>query len=531
MSIDTTQNRLARIKHLMHEGKFDIAQFESAKCLLEDAFNVEVRLIMSRLCYRSGKYQSAVQYALLAGKLLTESTDWHEVLAVSGQLANLGEEQAALACLDLISTKHDKNVPGATEIAKQYQLLEGYERALDWLALAENHDLNLPQVTELRGLIHMFNGDLASSEIELEKSVFEHKNPGVTPHFLLSMLGSAGARIDRLKKLHDSNQFLSQDLPFLHYALFKELDSLGEVDQAWHHLAAASALRRKEVLYSSELENDAFDELIAATRGLANSENVPLNNAVTPIFIVGMPRSGTSLLESVLANDDSIAACGELTVMHSQLQFVFNKKIRNPFDFEMIKAIPDLDYAQLGRRYLEKAKWKTAGKPFFIDKNPGNFNYAGLIAKALPDAKIINLVRHPVDVCFSNLKEVFVPGYYTYSYMQEECANHYKNYRRLMAHWHLVAPGRILDVAYENLVSQPAIELKRVQEFCGLTSQPYLAKTRNAVHVSNSASTVQLREPIHKRNINGWRRYQKHLAVIEEMLESDCDEYVRNYLN
>ncbi|MGH8104919.1 MAG: tetratricopeptide repeat-containing sulfotransferase family protein [Arenimonas sp.] len=531
MSLQITQNRLARIKQLMHQGAFDIAQFESAKCLLDDEFNVEIRLIMSRLCDRAGKYQSAVQYALQAEKLLTGSSDWHEVLAVSGQLANLGEEQAAFACLGLISIDLDKNLPGATEIAKQYQILEGYEQALNWLALAEAHRVNLPQVTELRGLIHMFNGDLASSEIELEKSIVEHENPGITPHILLSMLGSnADARIDRLKTLHGNSRFPPQEQSFLNYALFKELDSTGQVDQAWEYLSTASALRRKEVSYSSELENIAFDELIAATKDFAIGGDSSSKDTATPIFIIGMPRSGTSLLESVLANDDGIAACGELTVVHSQLQFVLNRKIRNPFDLEMIKALPGLDYAQWGRRYLEKANWKTGGKPFFIDKNPGNFNYAGLIAKALPFAKIINLVRHPVDVCFSNLKEVFVPSYYPYSYTQEECANHYKNYKRLMAHWHQVAPGRILDVAYENLVSQPAVELQRVQKFCGLAANPYQTKSRNTAHVSNSASTVQLREPVHKRNINGWRRYEKHLAAMEELLQSDCDEYVRNFL-
>ncbi|MEO8000881.1 MAG: sulfotransferase [Arenimonas sp.] len=531
MSQQNTQSSLIKIKQLMNQGEFDIAQFECAKCLLEDEFNIEARVMMSGLYYRSGKYQSAVQYALMAGKLVHESSDWREVLATSAQLAFLGEEQAALSCMDLISINRDENISGAADIAKQFQLLESHTKALEWLALAEIHGVSLAQVTELRGMIYMFDGDLAGSEIELEKSISEYKNQSISPHLLLSMFGDAKARTDRLKAAFANKQFASADLPYLHYALFKEFDSLGQVDQAWEHLSTGSVLRRNEVFYSGELETRAYDELIAVTQNLKFATNTISGINTTPIFVIGMPRSGTSLLESMLAGDVSIAACGELKVMRCQIQFVLNKKIGNPFDRDILQALPDMDFLRLGQRYLEKAGWKAGNKPFFIDKNPGNFNYAGLILKALPNAKIINLTRHPMDVCFSNLKEIFGPLYYTYSYTQEECANHYKNYKRLMGHWHSIAPGRILDVAYENLVSQPTTELKRVQEFCGLALQPYEAKKRGGEFMSNTASTVQLREPIHKRNLNGWHRYQEYLGGMEMLLKWDVEEYIQQYLN
>ena len=472
-----------------------------------------------------------MHYALQAEKLLSESSDWREVLAVSAQLAYLGEEQVASSCMNRISIESRVNASGAAEIAKQYQLREDHKRALEWLHVAEKHGLNLAQVTELRGMIYMFEGDLARSEEELESSIEKHKNTTVSPHLLLSMFGSTDARIERLEKLSADNQFKPQDLPYLNYALFKEFDRAGHTERAWDYLSEACALRRKEVQYSSELEDIEYDELINATQNFDFDESAVGESTTTPIFVVGMPRSGTSLLESMLASDASVAACGELKIMLSQIQFVLDMKMGNPFDREMIKAVPRLDFARLGQRYLEEASWKTGGKPFFIDKNPANFNYAGLILKAMPSAKIINLVRYPMDVCFSNLKEIFGLNYYTYSYTQEECANHYKNYQRLMSHWRQIAPGKILDVAYENLVSQPGIELKRVQEFCGLECRPYQEKNRSAEFMSNSASTVQIREPIHKRNLNGWHRYRKYLAVLEAQLQTDCEHYEKTYLS
>lgn len=529
MSLPATQNSLVHIKHLMSKGELEIAHFECARCLLDDPSNVEVRLIMSSLYYRSGKYQSAVHYALQAASLLKESNDWSEVLAVCAQLVRLGEEHAALNCMNLISIELDKNILGAVDIAKQYQLLEEHKTALAWLALAEKHSQNLAQVAELRGMIYMYEGDLASSEKELEKSIVQHGNAGASPHLLLSMLGNSDFRIERLKKLDIEKNFAPHDFSYLYYALFKELDSVGRIEEAWECLSKACDIRRQEVFYASDLETLSYDELISATRNLGVGEGTDLG--LTPIFIVGMPRSGTSLLESLLASDASIAACGELKVMRSQIQFVLNRKMGIPFDRDALKVVHALDFAQLGKRYLEKAACKAKGRPFLIDKNPGNFNYAGLILRAMPHAKVINLVRNPIDVCFSNLKEIFGPNYYTYSYSQEECANHFKNYKRLMTHWHTIAPGKILDVAYENLILQPASELRRVQEFCGLESLPYKKKSDSVEFMSNSASTVQIRKPIHQRNIMGWQRYRQYLSVLEEQLNSECLDYEKTYLS
>lgn len=486
---------------------------------------------MSSLYYRSGKFQSAVYHALEAKQLLSNSNNWQEALDASVLLMHLGEDKAALECLSFISPHEDANIAGAADIGRQYQRLENHGPALEWLVIAENNNANLAQVAELRGMIYMFDGDLASSELELEKSIAECGNTTVSPHFLLSMLGGSSTRIDRLSKLVSNNKWSRQDLPYLNYALFKELDSLGREDQAWEFLEQALAFRQEEVFYSCELESIAYDDLINATKNMGTANGSVMEAATVPLFIVGMPRSGTSLLESMLADDSNIAPCGELKVMRNQIQFVLNKVMANPFDQEFIKAIPKLDYVRLGSRYMEKACWKANGKPYFIDKNPGNFNYVGLILQAIPNAKIINLVRNPMDVCFSNLKEIFGPNYYTYSYTQEGCANHYRNYKRLMSHWHQIFPGKILDVAYENLVSLSDVELKKVQEFCGLTERTYLTKSRDTGYMSNSASTVQIREPIHKRNLNGWYRYRKYLTVLEEQLQAECLQYEKTYLS
>ena len=143
-----------------------------------------------------------------------------------------------------------------------------------------------------------------------------------------------------------------------------------------------------------------------------------------------------------------------------------------------------------------------------------NFQWCGAILKALPHAKIIHLRRHPMDSCFSNLKELFAHKYYPYSYALDELATHYRNYARLMRHWHAIAPGRILDVRYEDLASQPDVEARRVQAYLGLPQVEGVTDILANKTVTTTASTLQLRQPIHTRNVGGWRRYAAGMAPV-----------------
>lgn len=524
---------LGRIEQLLARGDVALAQFECAKLVLSAPDNIPARVLMSILYQRSGRIQLALRYALEARSKLNNSSGWQQILAVSSQLRGLGEDEAAMQCMELI-LPHPDNSLGASEIARHFRLLGDHKRALEWFDLAEREKLDLAAVTELKGMVQIFEGHLDIAAGELEKSISIHGNKNATVHWLISMLAKPEGsedRIARLKQLYLKNDFATQDRQYLNYALFRELDRIGRIDEAWQHLAEASQLRRQEVYYSSDIENKTYDQLISATKDLQLQERSSREESITPLFILGMPRTGTSLLESQLGRDANIAACGELSVFRHQLQFLLDRRMLYPFDGSLAEGIGNLDFKVLGDRYLEKTLWRADGKAFLIDKHPANFNFAGLIAEALPNAKIINLLRHPMDACFSNLKEVFAPQHYTYSYTQEECANHYKNYRRLMAHWNQIAPGRIIDVAYEVLVSDTANEMRRIQRFCGLDEIGHSADALSAGMSSSTASTVQLREPIHQRNVMGWQRYRQNLSVLEDHLGAECLQYEKTYLS
>jgi hypothetical protein len=182
-----------------------------------------------------------------------------------------------------------------------------------------------------------------------------------------------------------------------------------------------------------------------------------------------------------------------------------------------VAAALQMDYAELGQRYLRQAADMAQGKPIFIDKLPFNFIYAGLIKKALPQARIIHLVRDPLDTCFAVYKTLF-NQVYSFSYQLDELADYFIEYKKLMAHWHQVLPGQILDVHYEQMVAEPEAQAKRILQWCDLPWQDDLLQFHQAKSASTTASAAQVRQPIHKKSVQKWRAFADELAPVRQRL-------------
>jgi hypothetical protein len=186
-------------------------------------------------------------------------------------------------------------------------------------------------------------------------------------------------------------------------------------------------------------------------------------------------------------------------------------------DEKMISRIDQIDFPELGRRYLEQTRWRARGRPFYLDKLPPNYLLAGLIHRALPNAPILHMVRDPVDVCFSNYKAMFGESF-PYSYNIDALVAHYRQYRRLMQHWHDVMPGRIFDVDYRALVTDPESTISAILDKCGLPHEPGLADTSRNKTAVDTLSSAQVREPIHARTLGEWRRYEAQLQPLRDAL-------------
>ena len=311
-----------------------------------------------------------------------------------------------------------------------------------------------------------------------------------------------------------------QDQHRLCYALAKEHEDLGQYQNSFTYLQRGSAIKRQHLHYDGQAQTQLVDQLIdtftaeffcQAASGLNNRE---------AIFIVGMPRSGTTLTEQILASHSEVFAAGELRDFGMSASLQARYQPEDYIDSNVIERVLKTDPAALGQRYIEKTRPRTGHCQHFIDKLPNNSHYCGLIHWALPKAKIIVLDRHPVDVCFSNYKISFNSGYH-YSYDLQELAHYYANYQRLMDHWQAVLPAEnFYRVRYEDIVNQQEVESRQLIEFCGLDWQAQCLSFYNNQQGVATASAAQVRQPMYKTSVARWKHYEAQLQPLITALQA-----------
>lgn len=303
----------------------------------------------------------------------------------------------------------------------------------------------------------------------------------------------------------------------LEFARYKELEDLERHAEAWQALARGNARMHRLLPSDAARDSQCFDRLIEAcdARFLADDLR-PTSDGAQPIFIIGMPRSGTTLLERMLGNHSRIANAGELGDFPRALQHATDHVAPLLIDDIILQRLRGIEWAALGQAYLAETRWRAGGKAFFTDKLPRNWMLAGLIPRALPGAKILHLVRDPMDVCFSNWRALFGPGpEYAYSYDLEALAAHYQQYRRVMAHWHTTLPGTILDVDYARLTCEPEAVLREVLAFCQLDYEHACVDLAANHAPSATLSMAQVRDGLRRDTANAWRPYAAQLLTFQ----------------
>lgn len=305
----------------------------------------------------------------------------------------------------------------------------------------------------------------------------------------------------------------------IHLALEKEFDDLGDHAAAFDHLSQGKATWRKRLRYDSARDAAMFQAVIEQFPEPQPAQDGA--DSIEPIFVFGLPRTGTTLVDRILSSHSQVHSAGELNHFAVALQNQAGVRVRSLHELLTQLQGRAIDYRALGQAYVESTRPGTGHTPHFVDKLPHNFLYAGFIARALPKARLICLRRDPMDSCFNNFRQLFSlesPNY-DYCYDLLDCGRYYLQFDRLMAHWQRVLPGRILEVAYEDIVEAQEPTTRKLLEFCDLPWQDAcLAFERNAAPVA-TASAVQVRSPIYRSSLHRWKRYQEHLQPLKELLQ------------
>lgn len=325
--------------------------------------------------------------------------------------------------------------------------------------------------------------------------------------------------VDELLRLLERTDEDPQAVLHVHLALEKELYDLGEIEQSFHHLEVGKSAWAQVLGYRAEEDErlvaaimEGYDALPQAGHHSCPSEE--------PIFIIGMPRSGTTLVERILSSHSAVTSLGELQNFGVQVKRLSGSTSAAMMDADTFLASPRIDLASLGSAYIDSTRPGSGGSPHFIDKLPQNFLYAGLIAKALPNARMICLRRDPVDTTLSNFRQLFALRSPNFGYSFDICdtARYYVLFDRLMSFWHDRMPGRILEVAYEDIVEAQEVQTRRLLAHCKLEWEPAcLEFERNAAPVA-TASVVQVRSPIYRSSMQRWRRYGDLLDAPRRIL-------------
>ncbi len=302
----------------------------------------------------------------------------------------------------------------------------------------------------------------------------------------------------------------------LRFALGKAYDDIGDYDRAFGHVEKGNRIKRASLQYDVAHDEELGDRIAAVfSREFLHRRTGAGPDG--PIFIVGMPRSGTTLVEQILASHSRVYGGGELAELRQLVRGSHGISGTGRGFPEGVAGLGLKDLNGLGRTYWEAVRRRAPESPHVTDKAPGNFRYLGLIHLMLPRARIIHCVRNPVDTCLSCYKLLFVSGQ-NFSYDLVELGRYHRLYARLMDHWRAVMPGRILDVRYEDLVAAQEQETRRLLDFCGLPWEDACLSFHTTRRLVKTASATQVRQPIYGKAVDGWKRYARQLGPLLEAL-------------
>jgi tetratricopeptide (TPR) repeat protein len=298
------------------------------------------------------------------------------------------------------------------------------------------------------------------------------------------------------------------------YALAKEYEDLGDDAKSFHYLSRGADKRRSIMNYRVEGDVDVMTRIRSVFDSELMHRAVPGHEEPGPIFVMGLPRSGTTLIDRILSSHSEVDSLGEVNNFAYSLMHTIG---RGGDKLSLIDLSANIDFAELGRRYVDSTRSYGKKGRYLIDKTPLNYLYIGLIKLSLPNARVVHIQRNPMDSCYGMYRTLFRAGY-PFSYSFDDLGRYYIAYRQLMDHWRDVAEDSLLDVSYESLIDDQERVSRQIVDYCGLDWQPACLdfhKNRSAV---STASSAQVRRPVYRDALQRWRRYEKQLQPVADIL-------------
>ena len=309
------------------------------------------------------------------------------------------------------------------------------------------------------------------------------------------------------KNIHPNEQIQ------MHFALAKALESNNQFEDSFNHYKEGNWLQRKQIKYNSEEYKLSIDDLITffkSNKDIFKSRANIKND--DPIFILGLPRSGSTLIEQILSSHSLIDGTQELPNIMAISRDIKLIDPNNGYPNNLMD-IDTSSFNDFGQKYIDETRWARSSKPFFIDKMPNNFVHIGLIKLILPNAKIIDARRNPMDACFSCFKQYFAKGQH-FTYDLDDIARYYKDYLRLMDFWNELFPREIFTINYEDVINNPNKKIRELLNFCNVEFESSCLDFHKSKRPVKTASSEQVRQPMYKTGLDYWKNYRNNLDIL-----------------
>ena len=501
---------------LRRAGRLDEAQdaFQKAIELVPNYAEAHtgLGLVYEALGQQDEAIQSHRQAVTLNPSLAEAHGNLGNALRAAGQLAEARVHYAKSVELNPADALAHYNLGIALdESARPTEAIASYERALALDAEhAESHN-NLGNALDQVGR-HDEAISHYETAVKLRPNYAEARRN-------LTRLRPDDSQLAALQKLLDDAAVDGEDAVHCHYALGNIHHRAKRHDEAFQHYQQANNLKRARIQHSAKGYSEFVDRLIAAySSERFRDADVGGSTSEAPVFVLGMPRSGTTLVEQILSSHAGVHGAGELTTL-GDIELDLTLRFADQGGYpECVSALSKADLEEAASRYLQVLTGRSGEAKRVTDKMPSNFARIGLIKLLLPQARIIHCTREPLDTCLSNYFHYFAVGN-EFACRFEELAAYYADYRRLMAHWKSVFPGEIVDVAYEDLVADQEATSRRMVDAIGLDWDPNCLRFHENKRAVNTFNSMQVRQPIYTRAVGRWQAYEAHLAPLIKALD------------
>ena len=502
------------VRHLF-ASRFRKAEDAFKKVLIEDKNNIDALRFMGILAYKTGNHDIAEKMFVKALMLdPTYSIVWANlahVYTVTGQL-----DKAKKSFQNILKMDPENGLIWA-ELGTVLNKLANYKDGRDAYLKSIELKPDSPRVYLSLGHVYKTMGDIDNS-IESYKETIKYNNLSGEAYWSLANLKTYKFTNNEIEEMEKALKSEMSDIEKcqMYFALGKAYEVEKDFDNSFKNYSKGNKIKKEESEYSSM---DTTDNTSKVIQFFNEKKLMQLSSSKTldrdPIFVLGMPRSGSTLIDQIISSHSMVDGTQELPNI---IKIAADLKRKNNLYPEILDEIDEDEITELGEKYLNGTRWARDSAPFFIDKMPNNFIHIGLIKTILPNAKIIDTRRDAMDTCFSCFKQFFARGQ-LFTYSLEDLGKYYSDYIKAMNHWHKVFGDQIYTVHYDNVINDTENTIKELIQYCELPFENECLEFYKSSRPVKTPSAEQVRQPIYKSGLNYWKNFEEHLQPLKKIID------------